>query len=92
MVSRLGINELSCDANAIAGLADAALQHVADAEFTPNLLDIDGFAFVGETGITRDDEQRFGPPQSRDDVVHHSIREIFLLRIGAQIGEGENRN
>jgi hypothetical protein len=30
--------------------------------------------------------------QRRDDVVDHSISEIVLLRIGAQIGEGENRD
>jgi hypothetical protein len=28
--------------------------------------------------------------QRRDDVIDHSVRKIFLFRIGAQVGEGEN--
>jgi hypothetical protein len=50
----------SSDANAISCLSDAALEHVANAKFAPNLLDIDGFAFVREGGLSRDDEHGFG--------------------------------
>ena len=38
------------------------------------------------------EEQRLEMRQRSGDVVHHSVREIVMLRIGAQIGEGENRD
>src|SRR5436309_2072402 len=44
VVTCRGINELSGDANTVAGLADAALQHVTDAEFAADPLDVDSFA------------------------------------------------
>ena len=44
VVTRRGINELPGDANAITGLADATLQHVTDAKFAADPLDVDSFA------------------------------------------------
>ena len=79
------INELSGNANAITCLADAALQHVANAKLAADPLDIDSLAFVGETCITGDDEQRFRTRQSRDDVFHHAVGEIFLLGVSAHV-------
>jgi hypothetical protein len=40
--------QLRRDAHAVAQLAHAALDHVADAEFVGDLLDVDGLAFVDE--------------------------------------------
>ena len=59
MHSCCGIDELSSDANTIGGLSDAALEHVSNAKFTSDLLDIDGFALVREGGLSRDDEHGF---------------------------------
>ena len=78
--------QLDGNANTVAGLADAALEHIANAELAPDLLDIDRLALVGESGMSRDDEEReSGPRQCGDDVLDHAVGEVVLLRIGAQI-------
>src|SRR5450631_1551051 len=58
--SRRSVNQLPCDANPVAGFTHATLEHVTHTKFAADLLDIDGFAFVSEAGITRYDEQGFG--------------------------------
>jgi hypothetical protein len=57
VIAGRGIHELSGDANAIAGLADTALQHVTDTEFAPDLLDIDSSALEREAGVPSDNEK-----------------------------------
>src|SRR4029434_8562661 len=47
VIACCGVNELSSDADAIAGLADASLQHISDAELAADLLQIDRLALVG---------------------------------------------
>ena len=42
------IAELRGNANAVAVLSDAAFDHVTDAKFFADLLEMDGFAFVCE--------------------------------------------
>ena len=51
-----GIDQLTGDAEPVARLADAALEHIAHAQFPRDLADVDGAALVGEGGIARDDE------------------------------------
>jgi hypothetical protein len=85
-----GIDELSRDAHPIGRFANAALQHVTHPELAPDLLHVDGAALVCEARVAGDDEQRLEMRQRRDDVIYHPVREIFLFRIGAQVGEGEN--
>ena len=43
-----GIDELSRDAHSVGGFPDAAFQHVAHPKLAPDLLHVDGLAFVGE--------------------------------------------
>ena len=86
------INQLADDADFSRRLAHTAFKHVADAEFAPDLLDIDGLAFVGKGGVSRDDEQRFGPRQPGNDVLDHAVGEIFLLRIAAHVLERQHRD
>ena len=57
MPAAAGIDELRRDAHAIAGLADAALEHKAHAQVAPDLLHIDRPALVGEGGVAGDYEQ-----------------------------------
>ena len=54
------LNQLRRYAHTIADLADTALQHVAHAELSADLLQVDVPALVGECGIARDDEQSSG--------------------------------
>src|SRR5713101_1202338 len=48
VVAGQGVDELSRDAHAVARLADAAFEYVADAQFPPDLANIGRFALVRE--------------------------------------------
>jgi hypothetical protein len=56
-----GIGQLADDADLSRRLAHTAFKHIADAEFAPDLLDIDDFSLVSKTRIARDHEKRFEP-------------------------------
>jgi hypothetical protein len=90
MCARGGIDELSCDAHPVGRFANAPFQYIAHPQLTPDLLHVDGAPLVCEARVAGDDEQRLEMRQGCNDVIHHSVREIFLFRIGAQVGEGEN--
>ena len=85
-----GIDELSRDAHSVCRLANAAFQHVAHPKLAPDLLHVDGAPLVGEARVAGDDEQRLEMRQRRDDVIHHSVGKIVLLRITAHVGEWQN--
>ena len=87
-----GLDQLTGNADPVAGPADAALEHIAHAEFAADLLDVDGFALVGEGRIARDDEQRLEPRQRGDDLLDHAVGEIFLLGIAAHVLERQYRD
>ena len=92
MCSRGGIDQLPGDPHAGGGLAHAALEHVADAQFAADLFHIDRAALVGEARIARDDEQPADARQRRDDVLDHAVGEVLLLRVAAQIQKWQNRD
>ena len=56
MRAGLGLDQLGGDAQPVPALADAAFQHIAHAEFAPDLPDVDRLALVDEARIARDDE------------------------------------
>ncbi|MNF62334.1 hypothetical protein D3C84_440130 [compost metagenome] len=84
------VYELPGDAHLVAGFAHATFQHVAHAELLADFLDVHRPALVGEARIARDDEQPADTRQGGDDVLHHAVGEIFLLRIAAQVLEGQD--
>src|SRR6516162_1848319 len=51
------IDQLAADAHPLPGSAHASLEDIADAKVAADLLEIDGFSFVGECGIAGDDEK-----------------------------------
>ena len=71
-----GIDQLAGDPHPAAGLAHAALEHVAHAELAADLLHVDGAALVGEARIAGDHEQPAEARQRRDDVLDHAVGEI----------------
>ena len=83
-----GIDQLGGDPYPVAGPADAAFKHVANAEFARNLADIDGRTLVGECRIARDHEESAIARQRCDDVLDHAVSEIFLLGIAAHVLNG----
>jgi hypothetical protein len=92
MCSGRGFDQLRRDAHPVTRLAHASLQHIAHAEFPPDLPHIDGPAFVGEARIARDHEQPFDPRQAGDDVLDHAVGDILLLAIAAHVLERQDRD
>ena len=58
MIAGLRLDQLGGDADAVGGFAQAAFEHIAYAQFAPNLADLDRPPLVGERRIAGDDEQR----------------------------------
>src|SRR3954470_22522005 len=85
MRARRRLNELSPYPDAPTRFSYASFEHVADAEFAPNLLDVDRLTLVGEARISRDDEQGFETRQGGNNVFHDAIGEVFLFRISAHV-------
>jgi hypothetical protein len=54
-------NELCGHPDAVAGFAETAFEHVADAEFTPDLFHIDRTALEGKRRIPGDHEAARSP-------------------------------
>jgi hypothetical protein len=86
------VDQLRGDAHATACLAHAAFEHIAHAEFAPNLLHIDGAAFVGEARVAGDDEEPSYSGERSDDLLDHAVGKIFLLGVAAHVLEWQDRN
>ena len=87
-----GIDQLAGNTHTATRLPDTALENLAHTQLTPDLLDVDGTALLGEAGITRDHEKGVEARQACDDVFHHAISKILQLRIATHVLEGQNRN
>src|SRR5215469_12977814 len=51
MITGLGLDQLGGYPDSVSGFAEAAFEHVANAEFAPDLPNLDHAAFVSETGV-----------------------------------------
>src|SRR5712664_919348 len=90
--ARHRINQLPCDANFPRCLAHGPLKDITHAKPPPDFLDIDGFALEGEPRVASDYEQRFEPRERRNDLLNHSVREVFLFGVATHVLERQNRN
>ena len=90
MGSSHSVDELGIDAHTVTTPANAAFQHIAHAQFAPDLPHVDRLALVLEARVSGDDEQLREPRQLGDDVIGHAVGEIFLLGVAAHVGEGQN--
>ena len=79
MIAGLGLNKLSGHANTVAGFSETTFEHVADAEFAPDLFHIDRTDLVGKGRVPGDHEKRGVAGQRRDDVLGNPIGEVLLL-------------
>ena len=90
MATGSDVVELHGDAHAPAGLAHTAFDHIADAKFVGNLLQVDRLSLVDERGITRDDEEPAKLRQRGDDVLADAVGEIILRWIVGHVGERQH--
>src|SRR3954447_6558567 len=84
------IDQLPCDANFPRRLAHRPLEDVADAEPSPDFLDIDRSALEGEARIASDHEQRLKARQRGDDFFDDAVGKVFLLRITTYVLERQH--
>ena len=70
--------------------ADAAFDHVADAQFFSDLPHIDSLALVSEGGTAGDNHQIREARERRNDVFGHPVTQIAKVLVGAQIIEWKN--
>ena len=85
-------DQLGVDPHLLAGLANAALDHIGNAQFLGDLLEIHRLALVGEDGIAAEHEQTRDLRQIGDDVLGDAVAEELLLGIVAHVGEGQDRH
>src|SRR5215217_2866306 len=90
VVANLGLDELTRDADPSPRLPDGTLKDVAHAEVPADLAYIDSFALVDEGGVSGDDEEPADAGQRGDDVLDHTIGEVLLLGLSADVHEGKN--
>ena len=96
MLTIFCVNELRYDSKLVAVLADAAFDHVADAQFFSDLPDIDGPTLVSEGGTAGDHHQVREARERRDDVFGYPVTQIAEVLVRAEIierkhGDGGNR-
>jgi hypothetical protein len=73
-----------------AGFAHRAFEDIADTELAPDLLHIDGPAFVGKARIAGENDEPADVRQRGGDLLHHAVGKIFLLGISADVLDRQN--
>jgi hypothetical protein len=75
------------DAHAGPNFANRAYKHVPYAQSASDLLHVDDRPAVLKPRITGDHEGPANTAERGDDLLHHTVDEIFLLGVPTQIGE-----
>ncbi len=86
------VDQLGVDAQAVAGAAQAAGEHVRGAQLLADLRRRDLLVAVGEHRRAREDVQAADLRQLGDDVLGDPIAEVLVLLHPAQILEVEHRD
>ena len=90
MIARFGVDQLDVDAHAVSAALDAALEHIADVQLAPDLLQIDGLALVSEGRVAPDHERAANARKIGRQALGDPVDEMLLLRIAADIGERQH--
>ena len=90
MAAGCNIIKLRGDTNTVAAFAYAAFDHVAHAQLFGDLLQMNGFAFVSERGVSSDHKKPAQLGERGDDVLTDTVGEVFLLRVATHIDEREH--
>ncbi len=90
MSAGAGVDQLRRDPHTLSNLPYAALQHVIHPQLPPDLAHVQRLALVGEGGSAGDHDQSPQAGKAGDDVLRQPIAEVFLLRIAAQVDEGQH--
>jgi len=85
-------DELRGHPNAIAGLANAPFEDVSDIEDLGDPADVFLLPPECKRRRSRNDLQSGRLDQQVDDLFGQPIAEVFVLRVRAQVREGQHRN
>ena len=88
MVAIFRVDQLGCDAHAVAGLADAALQNGFHAEFLADGAHVFIRAFKSKGGRPRGYFQGGFPGQCVEQLLGDAVAEILIFGVRAHIDEG----
>ena len=84
------LDQLRADTQSLRCAANAPAQQIAHAKLAADRAHVGRPILVDKGGISRDDEQPFDARQSGDQVFRHAIGEMLLIRLVAQILEGQH--
>src|SRR5215469_13228452 len=87
-----GIDQLYVHPHLLTCPPHAPFEQVANTEFAPDLLNVDGFALIRKRRVSGYYEALGNPRQICGEIVGDTVREIVLLRIVRQICEGQDDN
>jgi hypothetical protein len=90
MIASLRVDQLHIDAHAVSAALNAALEHIAYVQIAPDLLQVDGFALVSESGVASDHERTPYPREVGRQALGDPIDEVLLLRAASHVGERQN--
>ena len=83
-------HEADIDARLLTGHADRALEHRADIERPADLRDVEPGALELGDGGAGDDVEFADGGEGRDQLLGHPIREIFIVRIAAEVHQRQH--
>ena len=92
LVAALRVDELRGHAQPLAGLAHAALEHVADIEVARHLAHVDRLVAIAQGRVARDDEQFGHGGEQGDDVLNHALGDVVLIGFAGQRLERQHRD
>src|SRR5258705_12657931 len=92
MLTVLGIDQLHVHPKPIAVPLHRAFEHVADVQFSPDLPYVDFLSLIFEGAVPADYKQVAGMRQVRGQTFGHTLHEIVVLRITAEIDERQHND
>ena len=92
MAAGFGVNELHIDAHAIAAALNAALEDVAHIQVAADRLHVKRLALVRESRVAGDHGGASETRKIGRQALRHPVDEVLLLRIAANVGEGQNND
>ena len=92
VITRIGIDELSGDADPPTRLADTSLEDVPDVQQRSHLAYVGSLAFERERGGASRNLKSLHPRQRINDLLGDAITEIFVFFVRTHVEEGEYRD
>jgi hypothetical protein len=86
------VDQLHGHAHAVTRLAHAALDDVPARQLAGDGARVDTAALVGVGRLSRNDPQARRGLQPREQIFDDAVRQIALLRLSGQVGEGKHRD